>query len=109
MVKASVLIIAYNVERFVGQALDSVLMQRVDFDYEIVMGEDCSTDGTRAIVRQYASEHPSKIRAIIREQNLGMTENFVATLQACRGNYIACWMATITGRHRTKYSVSSSA
>src|SRR6185436_18390622 len=89
MAKVSVLMIAYNIERFIGQAIDSVLMQRADFDYEIVIGEDCSTDGTRDIVRQYAAEHPSKIRPILRVNNLGMNANFVATLQECRGTYIA--------------------
>ena len=51
--KVSVLMIAYNVERTLHEAIDSVLMQEVDFDYETVIGEDCSTDGTRAIVEDY--------------------------------------------------------
>jgi glycosyltransferase involved in cell wall biosynthesis len=48
--KLSVAMITYNQERFIGQAIESVLAQRVNFDYEIVIGEDCSTDGTRAVV-----------------------------------------------------------
>jgi len=48
--KASVLIITYNVEPFITEALESVLMQEVDFNYEIVIGEDFSTDRTQGIV-----------------------------------------------------------
>jgi glycosyltransferase involved in cell wall biosynthesis len=48
--KLSVAMIAYNHERFIAQAIESVLAQNVNFDYEIVIGEDCSSDGTRAIV-----------------------------------------------------------
>jgi glycosyltransferase involved in cell wall biosynthesis len=87
--KVSVLMIAYNVEPYIAQALDSALMQDVDFDYEIVVGEDCSTDGTRAIVQDYARRHPDRIRLLTRERNLGMNRNFVETLRAVRGEFVA--------------------
>jgi len=80
---------AYNLEKFVAEALDSVLMQEVDFDYDIVISEDRSTDRTREIVIEYEKKYPDKIRLILRERNLGMNENFVQTFQACHGNYIA--------------------
>jgi glycosyltransferase involved in cell wall biosynthesis len=85
----SVLMIAYNVAPYIAQALDSVLMQEVDFDYEIVVGEDCSTDRTRAIVQDYAARHPGRIRPLLRERNLGMNLNFMETLLALRGEYVA--------------------
>jgi cellulose synthase/poly-beta-1,6-N-acetylglucosamine synthase-like glycosyltransferase len=53
-VKVSVLMITYNHEPFIAQAIESILMQVRDFDYEIVIGEDCSTDATRDIVLRYA-------------------------------------------------------
>jgi glycosyltransferase involved in cell wall biosynthesis len=81
--------IAYDVERYIREALDSILMQRVDFDYEIVIGEDRSTDGTREIVREYAARHPDRVRAILRDTNLGMNRNFRETLLAARGRFIA--------------------
>ena len=87
--RVSVVTIAYNVERYLAQALDSALMQNVDFDYEIVIGEDCSQDGTRAIVLDYAARYPDRIRPQLRPANLGMNRNFVATLLAARGEYIA--------------------
>jgi glycosyltransferase involved in cell wall biosynthesis len=90
-VKVSVHMPTYNHERFIAQAIDSVLLQRVDFDYEIVIGEDCSTDGTRKIARQYAQAHPGVIRLIEHPQNLGIWENDQTIIAACRGEYIA-WL-----------------
>lgn len=87
--KLSVLMITYNHEKFIAQALDSVLMQEVNFDYEIVIGEDFSTDTTREIVIRYQKKYPEKIRLLLPEKNLGMIKNFVATFKACKGEYIA--------------------
>lgn len=81
--------ITYNQEKYIAQALDSVLMQEVDFDYEIVIGEDCSTDGTREIVLAYQRSHPDKIRVLLPDKNLGMIQNFVQTYYACDGQYVA--------------------
>lgn len=87
--KLSVLMITYNHDKYIAQALDSVLMQEVDFDYEIVVGEDCSTDTTRQILLEYQKKHPEKIRLLLPEANLGMTNNLVATFKSCTGDYIA--------------------
>jgi glycosyltransferase involved in cell wall biosynthesis len=87
--KTSVLIITYNHEKFISQAIDSILMQQTDFDYEIVIGEDCSTDSTRDIVLAYQDKYPDKIKALLPERNLGMQENFFQTFKACHGQYIA--------------------
>ena len=87
--EVSVLMIAYNVERYIAQAVDSVLSQQLDFEYELVVGEDCSTDRTRDILVEYQERHPGRIRVLAREHNLGMNKNFVSTLEACRGAYIA--------------------
>src|SRR5256885_17089820 len=87
--KVSVPIVTYNQEKFIAQAVNSVLAQQTSFPFEIVIGEDCSTDGTRGIVQRLVAENPDKIRAICREKNLGMLENHRATYGACRGEYIA--------------------
>ncbi len=81
--------ITYNHEKFIRQALDSVLMQQVDFDYEVVIGEDRSTDSTRSILLEYQKKYPEKIRLLLHEKNLGGTKNFASTFQSCRGEYIA--------------------
>jgi glycosyltransferase involved in cell wall biosynthesis len=87
--KVSVCIITYNHERFIEQAINSVLMQRTNFDYEIVIGEDCSTDNTGLICKKYAEMYPDKIRLLQNDKNLGMIENFKRTLYACKGEYVA--------------------
>lgn len=88
-VMVSVAMITYNHERFIAQAVESVLMQETDFPVEIVIGEDCSTDGTRAIVAEYARRNPDRIRLLLPKHNVGMIHNFVATLEACRNKYVA--------------------
>ena len=59
--KLSVMLITYNHEPFIAQALESILAQRVNFEYEIVVGEDCSTDRTREIVLDFHNRNPDRI------------------------------------------------
>lgn len=87
--KVSVLMVTYNHEKYIAKALDSVLMQKVDFEYEVVVGEDCSTDHTRDIVLDYHQRHPDKIVALLRANNIGMMHNFTSAVKACTGRYIA--------------------
>jgi glycosyltransferase involved in cell wall biosynthesis len=87
--KLSVAMITYNQERFIGQAIESVLAQRVNFDYEIVIGEDCSTDGTRAVIMDLHRRYPDRIKLLLREQNLGGRANVQSTMAACQGEYLA--------------------
>ncbi|MGC2352981.1 MAG: glycosyltransferase [Candidatus Udaeobacter sp.] len=87
----SVAMITYNHEQFIAQAIESVLMQETAFVVELVIGEDCSTDGTRRIVQAYAGKYPNVIRLLLPEKNLGMARNYEAVRQACRGKYIA-WL-----------------
>ncbi len=87
--KLSVMMITYNHEQFIEQAIRSALGQQTDFDYEIVIGEDCSTDRTREIVMDFYRRYPERIVPVLPEQNVGMMRNFMDTLSACRGQYIA--------------------
>ncbi|HVB85412.1 MAG TPA: glycosyltransferase [Candidatus Dormibacteraeota bacterium] len=87
--KLSVRIITYNHERFLAQALESILDQRVNFDYEIVVGEDCSTDGTRKILMDFYRRFPDRIVPLLRNHNLGGARNFCDTLASCQGQYVA--------------------
>lgn len=81
--------ITYNHEKYIVQSIDSVLMQRTNFDYEIVIGEDCSTDKTREIVLEYKAKYTGRIKLLLQEKNVGMMQNFIDTLRACNGKYIA--------------------
>jgi glycosyltransferase involved in cell wall biosynthesis len=85
----SVLMITYNHAPYVRQAIESVLAQRVSFPIEIVIGEDCSTDGTRDAVHAAVADAPVPVTLIERPSNIGMVPNFVDTLSRCRGQYIA--------------------
>jgi glycosyltransferase involved in cell wall biosynthesis len=85
----SVLMITYNHEKYIRQALDSVLAQRVTFPYEIIVGEDCSSDLTRQIVLEYQARFPEKIHALLPARNLGMHTNCIASLRECRGRFVA--------------------
>lgn len=87
--KVSVALWTYNHEQFIAQAIESVLMQQTDFEYELIIGEDCSTDGTRAIVVEYFQKYPERIRPLLHEHNVGGAANSIAVLNACRGQYVA--------------------
>jgi glycosyltransferase involved in cell wall biosynthesis len=88
-VVVSVLVVTYNHEKFVGQALQSVLSQRLPQPFEILISEDCSTDGTREIVRGFAKTHPHLIRLLLSERNLRSNEVVARGFRAARGRYIA--------------------
>ena len=85
----SVWIITYNQEPYIRQALDSALAQKTDFTYEIVIGEDYSTDNTRQILLEYKNKYPETITLLLHDQNIGMINNQNETFNACRGSYIA--------------------
>lgn len=85
----SVCMITYNHEKYISEAIDGVLMQKTNFPIELIIGEDCSTDNTRKIVLEYTEKSPDIIRPLLSESNLGMTKNFIETMQAASGKYIA--------------------
>jgi len=84
----SVLLVCYNQKDFLPQALDSILMQKTSFEFEIVVANDLSTDGSQQILEQYASKH-SIIRILPSSVNLGITKNYQRGFAACLGDYIA--------------------
>jgi len=79
----------YNLENFVAQALDSFLMQETDFPFEIVIDDDCSSDGTVEVIKKYKEKFPNIINANILEKNIGVRMNFINNLQRAKGKYIA--------------------
>ena len=68
--RATALIVTYNHRKFIAAAIDSALAQQTRFEYEILVSEDCSTDGTREIVLDYARRHPDRIRLILSDRNI---------------------------------------
>lgn len=95
--KVTVSITTYNQAPFIRQAIESVLMQQTGFDFEILIGEDESSDGTREIVREYAAKHPGKIRVIYNERKNVIhykgkptgRYNFLNNIKKAGGNYVA--------------------
>ncbi len=85
----SVKMITYNHKPFIVEAIEGVLQQKRDFPIELVIGEDCSTDGTREIVFEYQKKYSDIIRVVTSDKNVGMRQNGYRTLKACRGKYIA--------------------
>jgi glycosyltransferase involved in cell wall biosynthesis len=86
---ASVVMLVYNHAPYIAQAIESVLNQQTDFPFELVIGEDCSTDGTRELVKDYQRRFPEIVRTVMSEHNVGARKNGLRTREACRGNYIA--------------------
>ena len=85
----SVVVITYNQEQTIGRTLDSILMQQCHLPIEIVIGEDCSTDGTLAICQDYQRRFPNQIRLFANEPNKGIIDNYFDCLLAARGKFIA--------------------
>lgn len=88
-IKVSVIVITYNHEKFIKQALDSILMQKVNFKYEILIGDDASTDNTPEILKEYKDRYPDIIRLYLNTVNLGATRNAYNLLKAAKGIYLA--------------------
>lgn len=89
MIQVSVCVITYNHEKFIAKALDLILQQKTNFQFEIVVGEDFSSDKTRSIVQSYVMKYPGIIRFNGATNNLGVIPNLIFTLNKCKGQYIA--------------------
>lgn len=88
-IKVSVVCITYNHRNYIEQALNGMLMQETSFDYEIIVGDDCSKDGTAEVITRFSENNPDKIIPIIREKNIGIQDNLINLLTIARGDYIA--------------------
>jgi glycosyltransferase involved in cell wall biosynthesis len=81
--------ITYNQESYIGEAIESILMQKTNFLIELVIGEDCSTDRTPEICKLYKDKYPDIIKLRLSVKNVGMIPNFIENLKVCTGKYIA--------------------
>lgn len=85
----SVCVITFNHETYISETLEGILNQKINYDIEIVIGEDFSTDKTREICEEYSNKRRGIINLLPSEKNLGVMPNFIRTLNACKGKYIA--------------------
>ena len=88
-VLVSIIVPTYNHAQYIRQALDSILEQKTEFPYEILVGDDASSDGTQDILWEYAQRYPDKFRLFLREKNLGASRNVYELLMAANGTYLA--------------------
>ncbi|MBB3840922.1 glycosyltransferase involved in cell wall biosynthesis [Runella defluvii] len=91
MIKVSVTILTYNQKQFIGKAIESALSQKTNFDVEILVGDDCSTDGAQETILAYQEKYPDKVKAVLHSKNLGQNGlfNTIETLKLAKGTYIA--------------------
>ncbi|MEK3825527.1 glycosyltransferase [Paenibacillus sp. FSL K6-1558] len=85
----SVLLVTYNHEKYIQQAIESILEQKTNFNYEIIVADDCSTDQTNNIIAEYANEYPELFKILPEQDNLGITLNYKRGFAACDGEYLA--------------------
>ena len=85
----SVILMAYNQEEYISKTIDSILCQKTNCNYELVIGEDCSSDSTRDICIKYSQAFPDKICLLLNRKNIGMQQNFIQCLRLAKGKYIA--------------------
>lgn len=86
----SVCVRTHNQERFICEALDSVLCQKTIFPFGIIISDDASTDGTVSILQEYHKQYPDKIRLLLSETNLGGPANLKRVIEASNANYVTC-------------------
>lgn len=87
----SVIMITFGHEKFIEQAINGVLMQECDFEVELLIGNDCSSDKTDEVVQNILANHSkaSWVKYIKHNKNIGMMSNFIFAFQECQGKYIA--------------------
>jgi len=85
----SVCLITYNHAEYISEAIAGVLMQNVNFSWELIIADDFSTDGTREIILDYQSKHPDFIRLILQKKNVGAAQNWFDLMKYPKSKYIA--------------------
>lgn len=85
----SIVMVTYNHGKFIKEAIDGVVSQKTDFHFELLIGDDASSDETSSIILEYSYKYPQLIVPIIREKNIGATKNFMDLISKTRGKYVA--------------------
>lgn len=84
----SVIVTAYNQANTIKQTLDSIFSQKCEFPFEIIIGDDCSTDGTQFICTEYNNRYPEIVQLLYHAENVGVAANFALCIQKAKGKYI---------------------
>lgn len=84
----SVVVLTYNQEKTIARTLDSIIAQQHTCNYEIIVGDDASTDNTRLICEEYAEKYPEIIKLNTSHENYGVVRNYDEIIGRCKGTYI---------------------
>ncbi|WP_033152903.1 glycosyltransferase family 2 protein [Streptococcus equinus] len=87
--KVSIICTNYNKEAWIEEAIQSFLNQKCNFDYEIILVDDASSDHSPQIIEHYAKQFPEKIKAVFHQENLGITKTWIEVCKLAQGDYIA--------------------
>lgn len=87
--KVSVCVITYNQEKFIRECLQSIVEQETDFEFEVIVGDDHSGDGTAEIIREFAGRYPRLIIPVLHESHVGGTQNLLSVHNLASGDYVA--------------------
>lgn len=85
----SIIFITYNQEQYIQQAVESILIQRIEGEIEVIVADDCSSDSTLDIIKSFEQKSPFKFKYLSAQNNLGHPQNYKRAIQACYGEYIA--------------------
>lgn len=88
-IKLSVVVSCYKQENYIAECLNSILMQEVNFNYELIIADDCSPDQTRDVINQFYNKYPEKIKLLFQEVNVGAARNYIAVHNLAKGKYVA--------------------
>ncbi len=87
--KLSIILMTYNQEQYIRTCLDSIFMQEHAGETELIVADDCSTDNTLSIIREYSNRSSFPFVFLPNEKNLGFVKNYQRAFAACNGDYIA--------------------
>lgn len=88
-IKVSVCVVTYNQEKYIRECLQSIVDQETDFDFEVIVSDDCSTDGTRSVVNEFAKKYSDLVHAVPHEKNIGAFKNYRNVHRLATGEYVA--------------------
>lgn len=87
--KVTIVCITYNQQKYIRDAIESLVTQKTNFNFEIIISDDCSTDNTPTIIKEYAEKYPDIIKPVFREKNIGAIKNFIYSISLVKSEYIA--------------------
>jgi glycosyltransferase involved in cell wall biosynthesis len=87
--KVSVCVMTYNQAKYIGDCLQSIVDQVTDFDFEVIVADDASSDGTREIILEFAAKYPEKLKPVLHEKNVGVGKNYRSAHDRATGEYVA--------------------